>query len=143
MWLDKESVKKIIPHRYPILLLDEAEILKPGKLIRGAFHIPADMEIFQGHFPAYPVFPGAYTLESIGQAAGVLILSEDRFRGKLPIYYGSERARLIKPVRPGDTLASRVTLVEENPHKNTVTFSGEGFVNGETAAVSTFIIALR
>jgi 3-hydroxyacyl-[acyl-carrier-protein] dehydratase len=143
MILDKEAIMKILPHRDPILMVDKAEIITPGEKVRAWFYIRPDLDVFRGHFPGNPILPGIYTLESMGQAAGILLLSGERYQGKTPLFFGSDKVRLYKPFRPGDELESLITFMEENEAKARVTCKGEAYLNGDLAAVSTMILAMR
>lgn len=75
MKMDQEAIKKIIPHRPPMLLVDTVEEMELGKNIVTRFHVDPNWEIFKGHFPGAPVLPGVYTVECMAQAADVLLLS--------------------------------------------------------------------
>ena len=74
MKMDQEAIKKIIPHRPPMLLVDSVEEMELGKNIVTRFHVDPNWEIFKGHFPGAPVLPGVYTVECMAQAADVLLL---------------------------------------------------------------------
>ena len=75
MRMDREQIRKIIPHRPPMLLADTVEALEEGSHIVTRFHVAPDWRIFEGHFPGAPVLPGIYTVECMGQAADILLLS--------------------------------------------------------------------
>ncbi|MDR0357400.1 MAG: hypothetical protein LBH63_03425, partial [Clostridiales Family XIII bacterium] len=100
MKLNKEEIKKIIPHRDPMLLIDEITEHDPGVSIKGSYTVREDWDIFRGHFPDAPVFPGVLTVECMAQASDVLLCSQERFRGLTPFFIGIDRVSLKAPVRP-------------------------------------------
>ena len=143
MLYDREYVKSILPHRDPMLLVDTVEELEPGKSAVTTFYIDPDREIFKGHFPGDPVFPGVYTLEAMGQAADVLVLSTEKYAGKTPLFLGLNTARFFKKILPGDTVEVRVEIVSEREEKAIVTCAAEAFVRGEKAASCELALAMR
>ena len=104
--LDINEIMKLLPHRYPMLLIDRIlEISDDGKHIVGLKNVSANEQFFQGHFPGAPVMPGVLIVEAMAQCAAVLFLRgiEDRHR-KLFLFGGVDKARFRKPVVPGDQL---------------------------------------
>lgn len=104
------EITKILPHRYPILLVDKILELESGHRIVGLKNVTATEEFFQGHFPGHPVMPGVLILESMAQVAGVLILVTRNNPGALSYFATIEKARFRQPVRPGDTVVTEATL---------------------------------
>lgn len=102
--LDAAQIQAIIPHRYPILLVDRITVLEPGKRVVGYKNVSMGDAFFQGHFPEYPVMPGVLIVEAIAQAGSVLVLSQPENRGKLAFFAGIDNCRFRQQVRPGDVL---------------------------------------
>ncbi len=143
MLMDKDAVKKILPHREPISLVDTVEELEPGKRAVTTFYVDPAMEIFKGHFPGNPVFPGVYSVECISQAAGLLMLTDPRYAGTTPLFLGINDARFKRMVVPGDTLVTHISLVSERADKAIATCAAESYVNGALAVTATVTIAMR
>src|SRR5258706_7653480 len=102
--LDIQAIREILPHRYPMLLVDRIEELEADYVI-GIKNVTANEPFFVGHFPDFPVMPGVLIVEAMAQVAGVLVLSSipDRHK-KLVLLPSVEQAKFRKPVRPGDQL---------------------------------------
>jgi beta-hydroxyacyl-ACP dehydratase FabZ len=102
--MDIQGIREILPHRYPMLLVDRIEELEPERVV-GIKSVTVNEPFFDGHFPNYPVMPGVLIVEAMAQVAGILVLSqiEDR-HNKLILLASVEQARFRKPVRPGDQL---------------------------------------
>jgi 3-hydroxyacyl-[acyl-carrier-protein] dehydratase len=103
MKLSLEQIKEIIPHRDPFLLLDEIIELDTFKAI-GIKHVTPDEFYFKGHFPGKPVVPGVILVESLAQVGAVIILSHDKYKGKIAYFTGIKNAKFRKSVVPGDTV---------------------------------------
>lgn len=104
MELDIEEIKKILPHRYPFLLVDRIIELEPGKSARGIKCVSANEMYFMGHFPDYSVMPGVLVLEALAQTGAVAILCDEEYRGKIALFGGVNKCRFKREVRPGDVL---------------------------------------
>jgi len=111
MELNIDEIKKIIPHRYPFLLVDKIKELEIGKRVVGIKNVTANEEFFNGHFPDYPVMPGVLQLESAAQVGAVALLSMPEYKGKIAFFAGVEKCRFRKQVRPGDTLHIEVDVL--------------------------------
>ena len=107
-----EDIKKIIPHRSPMLLIDRVDDINPGVSAVGYKAVSYNEPFFQGHFPEYPVMPGVLILEAIAQVGAVAILSMEQFKGKTPLFAGADKVRWRKPVRPGDKLEMQCEIVK-------------------------------
>jgi len=105
-----DEITKILPHRYPLLLVDKILEIEPGRRIVGIKNVTATEEFFQGHFPGYPIMPGVLILESMAQIAGILILITRNTPGALSFFAKVEKAQFKKPVRPGDSIVTEATL---------------------------------
>ena len=110
--LDIEAIRKILPHRYPMLLVDRIEVLEEERVV-GIKNVTANEPFFMGHFPDFPVMPGVLIVEAMAQVAGVLVLSTipDR-ESKLVLLASIESAKFRKPVRPGDQLRIEMKLLK-------------------------------
>ena len=109
--LDIEAIKKILPHRYPFLLVDRILEVEPGKRALGIKNVTANEEFFQGHFPQRAIMPAVLTIEIMAQVGGVMILSQEEHRGKLAYLGGIDNAKFRRPVVPGDTLHVETELL--------------------------------
>ncbi len=112
--LDIRWIKSILPHRYPMLLVDRVVELEPGKRIVALKNVTANEEVFLGHFPGNPVYPGVLMIEGMAQAGGILLLygkSEEERRSTLTYFTAIDRARFRRPVIPGEQLCYEVTVV--------------------------------
>ena len=141
--MDCVAVKKIIPHRDPMLLVSTVEELEPGVRITTTFHVDPEREIFKGHFPGEPVLPGVYTVECMAQAADILLLSTERYMGKIPLFLGINNVRFQRKILPGDTLEIRAVLSSERAEKAIATCSAEVYDNDELAASGDVTLAMR
>ena len=105
MMMTINEIMKVLPHRYPMLLIDRILEIEAGKRIVGLKNVTANEQFFQGHFPGAPVMPGVLIVEAMAQCAAVLFLRDipDRDR-KLFLFGGVDKARFRKPVVPGDQL---------------------------------------
>ena len=110
MVLDVTEIQKIIPHRYPMLLIDRVEELEAGKRAVAIRNVTAHEQVFNGHFPGNPVLPGVLIVEAMAQTGAVALLSMDEFKGKTAYFGGIKEAKFRKVVRPGDTLRIEVIL---------------------------------
>ncbi len=102
--MDIQAIRDILPHRYPMLLVDRIEELEGDRIV-GIKNVTMNEPFFPGHFPEYPVMPGVLVVEAMAQVAGVLVLSqiEDR-KNKLVLLASVREAKFRRPVRPGDQL---------------------------------------
>ena len=108
---DTESLMKILPHRYPFLLIDRIIDLDPGKIVQAVKNVSINEPFFQGHFPGQPVFPGVLILEAMAQAGGFLVLNSiENPETKLMYFTGINNSRFKKTVTPGDQLHFEVSL---------------------------------
>lgn len=110
--LNKEDIKKIIPHREPFLLIDEVLEVEPGKSIKAVKNVDESEYYFKGHFPQNPIMPGVLMLEAIAQAGAIAVLLLPENKGKLALFAGIDKARFKKIVRPGDKLEIEVEITD-------------------------------
>jgi 3-hydroxyacyl-[acyl-carrier-protein] dehydratase len=104
------AIEELIPHRPPFLLVSEIVELVPAVSARGRWHLSGNEEFFAGHFPGSPVLPGVLMVESLAQLAAAVVLADERYKDRLPLFGGIDRARFRHQVVPGDTLDLEVTI---------------------------------
>ncbi|HET7185286.1 MAG TPA: 3-hydroxyacyl-ACP dehydratase FabZ [Terriglobales bacterium] len=122
-----EEIQRILPHRYPFLLIDRVVDLTRKERIVALKNVTINEPFFQGHFPGYPIMPGVLMVEAIAQAGGALLLTEIADREQsLMVFSGIERARFRRPVVPGDQLRIEVTVLAWR--RNAVRMEGNIFV---------------
>ena len=131
--LDLQDILKILPHRYPFLLIDRITEMVRTKRIVALKNVTVNEPFFQGHFPTFPIMPGVLVVEAMAQAGGVLLLTEfpDREQ-KLLLFTGIDKAKFRRPVVPGDTLEYHMTKIRRRG--NMWWFRGEAKVAGQVVA---------
>ena len=130
---DVEWIKGIIPHRYPLLLVDRVLEIEPDKRIVAIKNVTADEEIFNGHFPGHAVLPGVFLIEGMAQAGGILLLHDDPNRQDKLLYFMSlDRARFRRPVVPGDQVRYEVDIVRRRA--NHCKLAGKAIVDDKVVA---------
>lgn len=110
--LDIKEIQKIIPHRYPFLLVDRIIELEEGKKAVGIKNVSINEAYFQGHFPEHPVMPGVLIIEALAQVGAVAVLKLPQYAGKIAFFAGIDKVRFRKQVVPGDQLRLEVELVK-------------------------------
>ncbi|MCI1982252.1 MAG: 3-hydroxyacyl-ACP dehydratase FabZ [Oscillospiraceae bacterium] len=135
--MDRNELKKILPHREPMLLVDEAELKEENHAV-GRYTVRGDEWFLQGHFPGRPIVPGVVQCEMIAQTCCVLLA--DQVKGKLPLFAGLDRVRFKNKVLPGDTLVMECSLVKSRPPFYFA--KGKGSVNGKLAVTAELSFAL-
>ena len=108
--LEAADIMRILPHRYPFLLVDRIVELEPGRRVVGIKQVTANEPQFTGHFPGRPIMPGVLMVEALAQTAGVAILVLDEYRGKMGLFAGIDECRFRRMVVPGDTIRMEVTV---------------------------------
>jgi 3-hydroxyacyl-[acyl-carrier-protein] dehydratase len=139
--LDVEAIRALLPHRYPMLLVDRILELTPGKRVVGLKNVTINEPYFNGHFPGQAVMPGVMIVESMAQIAGVILLSMPQYHGRTPFLGAIERARFRKPVIPGDVLVTEATL--DGIRGNIGKVRAVATVNGEIVANAEIMFALK
>ena len=138
MILDVNGIQKILPHRYPFLLVDAIEEMELRKWIVGIKNVTINEYFFQGHFPEKPIMPGVLIIESMAQTGGLLLLQEVPDREKKLLYFVAiDNARFRRPVVPGDQL--RVEVKVAAFRGDFCKLEGRASVNGELAAEATLM----
>ncbi len=138
--LDAVDIQRIIPHRYPFLLIDRVTELEPARRAIGWKNVTMGDGFFQGHFPSYPVMPGVLIVEALAQVGAVALLTTDEFKGKLALFAGIDHVRFKRQVRPGDTLKLEVELGQVR--RNIGTGTGTATVEGEMTCRGDFMFAI-
>jgi beta-hydroxyacyl-ACP dehydratase FabZ len=138
--LDIDAIRKILPHRFPFLLVDRIEELESDRIV-GIKNVTANEPFFSGHFPDYPVMPGVLIIEAMAQVAGVLVLKQiDNHHNKQVLLAGVNEAKFRKPVRPGDQLRMEIKLLRFRPSMAKV--MGVATVDGAVVAEAEILSVL-
>lgn len=136
--IDVRRVMAMLPHRYPMLLVDRVQEIIPHQSISAIKAVTMNEQFFQGHFPGRPIMPGVLIVEALAQAAGVLACHSLSLEGsgKLVYFMAIEGAKFRKPVEPGVLLTLNVDLVQ---HRGSVCkFAGKALVDGQLVAEANF-----
>ena len=140
-----EQIQKLLPHRYPFLLVDRVIELEPDHRVVGLKNVTMNEPFFQGHFPGHPVMPGVLIVEAMAQTAGLLTQISSRMKGDTgsPLFYLAkvDDARFYSPVVPGDQLLMEVKLLRLL--RGMGMFAAESRVNGKKVASCTLVCAAR
>ena len=138
---DVLAIQDLLPHRYPILLVDRILDYEAGQWIRGMKNITIGEQVFLGHFPKRPVFPGVLIVEAMAQTGGCLVLQTTPDRANKLIYFMSiDKVQFRKPVVPGDQLIMEVKVLSDKGR--IAKLRGEAFVDGQKVAEAEFMSML-
>ncbi|GAC1416235.1 MAG: 3-hydroxyacyl-ACP dehydratase FabZ [Candidatus Velthaea sp.] len=129
--IDVREIMQILPHRYPLLLVDRILELEPMKYARGYKNITFNEPVFTGHFPNNPVLPGVYMIEAMAQLGGTTILQPGDMARKVPYLAGIDKAKFRRPVVPGDQLMMEVRVTKTKLNIGWV--SAQATVDGKLA----------
>jgi len=134
MIMDVMEIQKIIPHRYPFLLLDRVTDIVKNETLVGFKNVTIGDNVFQGHFPGHPIYPGVMILEGMAQAGGILAfksmddMTEEEAANKVVYFMSIDKAKFRAPVRPGDRLEYRISVIKQ---KGTIwMLDGKAYVDG-------------
>lgn len=113
--LDITEIQEILPHRYPLLLVDRITDMEKGKAIAGYKNVSISEPAFQGHFPGHPIYPGVMILEGMAQAGGILALksndlTNEELKNKVIYFISIDKAKFRSPVKPGDKLEYKIEI---------------------------------
>jgi 3-hydroxyacyl-[acyl-carrier-protein] dehydratase len=131
--LDIRQIMEILPHRYPILLVDRITTLEPGVRAVGYKNVTASEPVFNGHFPGNPLLPGVYMIEALAQLGGCVVLEPGEFSRKTPYLAGIDACKFRRPVIPGDRFVMEVVLTK---HKRNI-----GWVAAEGRVDDQFVVS--
>ena len=133
MIIDVMEIQKIIPHRYPFLLLDRVTDIVKNETLIGYKNVTIGDHVFQGHFPDHPIYPGVMILEGMAQAGGILAfksmdgMTEEEAANKVVYFMSIDKAKFRSPVRPGDKLEYRISVIK---HKGSIwMLQGKAYVD--------------
>jgi len=138
--LNTEEIMKILPHRYPFLLVDRIIYLEKGKKAVGIKNVTMNEHFFQGHFPGKPVMPGVLIVEAMAQVGGVLMLACEEHKGKLAYFMAANNIKFRKTVLPGDQLV--IEVVAGKLRSKTGSVITKAFVNEKVVAEAELMFAL-
>lgn len=141
--IDIRRIVEMIPHRYPMLLVDRVLDLRLGEGAIGIKNVTINEPFFQGHFPSEPVMPGVLIVEAMAQTAGIVVVATmgADAEGKLVYFMSIENARFRRPVVPGDRVEIHVQKLQSR--QSVWKFSGKAIVDGNVAAEATFAAMIR
>jgi len=141
--LNIHEIQELIPHRYPMLLVDRVLDFEPGKTLHAIKNVTFNEPVFMGHFPEFAIFPGVMILESLAQATGILGFksSEGRKDGEMYLFASIDNAKFKQPVVPGDTMHLHVEFIKER--RGMWKFYGEAKVDGKVVCSADLMCARR
>jgi 3-hydroxyacyl-[acyl-carrier-protein] dehydratase len=139
--IDINQILKLLPHRYPFLLVDRVLEITPRVSIKALKNVSMNEPFFQGHFPDFPVMPGVLIIEALAQTAALLTFSEAKAENAIYYFAGIDGARFKKPVLPGDQLI--MTAILEREKAGIYKFQVKATVNDELAAEANITCAVR
>ena len=130
--LDINEIQKILPHRYPFLLVDRILEVEPNKRVVGIKNVSANEPFFEGHFPGHPVMPGVLIIEAMAQVGGIALLkAADGTNGKIMYLAGVDNARFRRPAVPGDQIRFEVEILSNRG--KAAKFTGKAYIDGKVA----------
>ncbi|AAM23476.1 3-hydroxyacyl-[acyl-carrier-protein] dehydratase [Caldanaerobacter subterraneus subsp. tengcongensis MB4] len=138
--MENKDIRKILPHRYPFLLVDRIIELEEGKRAVGIKNVTSNEPFFQGHFPDNPIMPGVLIVEALAQVAGIAVMNVEEFKGKLGLFAGIDKCRFKKVVRPGDQLILEVSI--DSIRMGLVKAKGVAKVGEEIAATAELMFVM-
>lgn len=138
--IEAEEIQRILPHRYPFLLVDRVIEIEPPTRAVGLKNVSINEPFFQGHFPTYPVMPGVLIVEAMAQVGGVAVLAADEYKDKLALFAGIDNVRFKRQVKPGDTL--RIEVEVQKIRRGLGIGAGTATVDGDLACKGDIMFAL-
>lgn len=138
MFMDINGVLSIMPHRYPLLLVDRIVDIEPDKSVTALKNVTINEPFFQGHFPGHPIMPGVLIIESLAQAGGVLLLNAiDDPQSKVVYFMSIDKVKFRRPVLPGDQLRLELEMISFR--RNTCKMSGAAYVDDKVVTSAEFM----
>jgi len=134
------EVMKILPHRYPFLMVDRVLKIEGGQKIVAVKNVSVNEPFFQGHYPGHPIMPGVLQLEAIAQVAGILMMTASGNSNKLAYFMSANNVKWRRPVLPGDQLVIEVEMGKVR--SKTAKANGVCLVNGEVASEAEVLFTL-
>ena len=134
-----EDIMKMLPHRYPFLLVDRLEVEVPGEKGVGIKNVTMNEEFFQGHFPGNPVMPGVLQIEAMAQTAGAVVIAKDENYAdekRSVLFMSIDGVKFRKPVKPGDQLRMHVEKIRAR--RNVFVFKGKSMVDDKVVSEAEF-----
>jgi len=126
---DIRRIMEVLPHRFPLLLVDRVTAFEPMRRVRGYKNVSANEPFVTGHFPGNPVLPGVYMVEAMAQLSGIAVLEPGEFLRKVPYLVGIDKAKFRRPVIPGDRFEMEATL--SRTRGTLIWVSSTGSVDGD------------
>ena len=140
--IEANEIMKLLPHRYPFLLVDRVMDYQEGEWLKAIKNISVNEPCFTGHFPEQPILPGVLILEALAQSMGILAFKTLELSGNALFYFaGIDEARFKRPVVPGDQMELYVEVIRER--RGITAFTGVATVNGEVACEAKLMCARR
>ena len=141
--LEIAEIKALLPHRYPMLLVDRVLDYQPMKTLHAIKNVSINEPVFNGHFPELPIFPGVMILEALAQATGILGFksTDGRAENEMYLFASIDKAKFKKPVVPGDTMHLHVEFLKER--RGMWKFYGEAKVEGKVVCSAELMCARR
>jgi UDP-3-O-[3-hydroxymyristoyl] N-acetylglucosamine deacetylase/3-hydroxyacyl-[acyl-carrier-protein] dehydratase len=138
--MDINDVMKLLPHRYPFLMVDRVVSMDGENRCTGVKSVTVNEPFFQGHFPGQPIMPGVLQLEAMAQVGSILMLNKPGNAGRIGYFMSADEVKFRKPVVPGDTLFIEVELTQQK--RNIAKAKGRCFVNGEIVSEALLMFGL-
>ncbi len=135
-----KEIMALLPHRYPMLLIDRVLELEPGKRVVTLKNVSINEPQFRGHYPQNPLLPGVYILEIMAQSTGIAFMASREEKEGTPLFAGVDKARFRKPVVPGDQLIVEVNIIKAKG--NIVRVNSNALVDGKIVAQAELLFAL-
>ncbi len=135
MVFDIQEIQEMLPHRYPFLLVDRITDVKKGEEVEGYLNISITNQVFQGHFPGHPIYPGVLIIEGMAQTGAVLpftVMDKKELKEKVVYFMSIDKAKFRRPVIPGDRLVYKVKTLKQRG--KIWQLDAKAYVDGELAA---------